>query len=149
MKILCKDHEMAAARRLMELVSTIDPRIEIVHETMPRTYAQRFLARAGSRLFSVPVEDIAYFYIRNRLCCIRTIHNTDHFITKSLDEVEQETDNTVFFRINRQFIVNYRHIQQVQSWFSGKLKVKVKPEIPEDIIVSRLKAGEFKKWLGE
>ncbi|UYQ94800.1 LytTR family transcriptional regulator DNA-binding domain-containing protein [Chitinophaga horti] len=148
MKILCKDHEMAAAKQLIALVSSIDPRIEIVHEPQ-RPAAQRFLARSGSRLCSVPVEDIAYFYIRNRLCCIRTIHNTDHFITKSLDDVEQETDNTLFFRINRQFIVNYRHIQQVQAWFSGKLKVKVKPEVPEDIIVSRLKASEFKKWLGE
>lgn len=149
MKLLFKDHEMAAAQKLAALVSAINPKIEIIQEGPVKSPAQRFLARSGSKLYSVPVEEIAYFYIKNRLCCIRTTNNTDHFITKSLDEVEQDTDATTFFRINRQFIVNYRHILQVQSWFSGKLKVKVKPEIPEDIIVSRLKASEFKKWLGE
>lgn len=52
-------------------------------------------------------------------------------------------------RANRQFILNYNSIEKIITWSSGKLKVTVQPEAYEEIIVSRLRAGEFKKWLGE
>lgn len=113
-----------------------------------RTPVQRYLVRKGTRLFPVSVDDIAYFYVKGRFSCIRTVCDTEHIIEKSLDELEQEVDRTLFFRINRQFIASYPSIRQVHTWFDGKLKVWLSPAIEEDIIVSRLKAAEFRRWLG-
>lgn len=109
----------------------------------------RFLARTGTRLISTSTEQIAYFYTRDKLQFIKTIKNEDLIIDKRLDEIEAEVDSKLFFRANRQFILNYNHIEKVHAWFSGKLKVQVQPAAYEDIIVSRLRAADFKKWLGE
>lgn len=111
-------------------------------------YKDRFLARNGTRLISIPVGDIAYFYTRDKMQYIKTEHQQDYIIDKRLDDIEGEVNPKSFFRLNRQFIVSYRHIEKVHTWFNGKLKVQVKPAACEDIIVSRLKANDFKKWLG-
>jgi DNA-binding LytR/AlgR family response regulator len=114
-----------------------------------RETKSRFLARSGTRLISTSTDQIAYFYTREKLQYIKTIKNEDLIIDKPLDEVEKEVDPKIFFRANRQFILNYNHIEKVNAWFSGKLKVQVQPPSYEDIIVSRLRAADFKKWLGE
>jgi two-component system, LytTR family, response regulator LytT len=112
-------------------------------------HRQRFLAKAGTRLISTPVENIAYFYTKDRFQYIKTMTNQDLLIDKRLDDIEAEVEAARFFRANRQFILNYKNIEKVHAWFSGKLKVQVSPMPYEDIIVSRLKAADFKKWLGE
>lgn len=66
-----------------------------------------------------------------------------------LDEIEEKVAADKFFRVNRQFIINYKSIDKVYTWFNGKLRVVVEPAAHEEIIVSRIKTSEFKKWLGE
>jgi two-component system, LytTR family, response regulator LytT len=110
---------------------------------------KRFLAKAGTRLISVSCDLIAYFFTKQRLQYIKTFNGEEYILDKRLDEIEMEIDGSVFFRVNRQFILNYNSIKKTHTWFSGKLKVAVQPEAYEEIIISRLKAGEFKKWLGE
>lgn len=114
-----------------------------------RAPVQRYLVRKGTRLFPISVHDIAYFYVKDRFSCIKTVCDTEHIIEKSLDDLEHEVDNAIFFRANRQFIVSYPSIRQVYTWFNGKLKVCLSPDTGEDVIVSRLKAADFRKWLGE
>lgn len=131
---------------------TIDRNIlEVLRRNGPTEVQKkkRFLAKLGTRLISIPVENIAYFYTREKFQYIKTLQNEDLMIDKPLDEIEEELDSETFFRANRQFIVNYNNIEKVHSWFSGKLKVQVSPFSYEEIIISRLKATEFKKWLGE
>lgn len=112
-------------------------------------FKTRYLAKNGTRLISIAQADIAYFYTKDRLQYIKTKANDDYVIDKRLDEIETEIDSQVFFRANRQFIINYGNIERVHTWFSGKLKVQVKPVSYEEIIVGRLKANDFKKWLGD
>lgn len=109
----------------------------------------RFLAKAGTRLISVPIESIAYFYTKERIQFLKTFNNEDYILDRTLDEIEADLDSKAFFRANRQFVVGYKSIEKVHSWFSGKLKVQVQPASYEDVIVSRLRAADFKKWLGE
>jgi two-component system LytT family response regulator len=44
-------------------------------------------------------------------------------LNKSLNQIEKRLDSTIFLRINRQEIVNIRHITHVEKWFKGKLKL--------------------------
>jgi DNA-binding LytR/AlgR family response regulator len=112
------------------------------------SHKTRYLARNGTRLISIPAGEIAYFYTKDKLQYIKTQQNGDYIIDKRLDDIEAEVSPKLFFRLNRQFIVNYDSIEKVHTWFSGKMKVQVKPAAYEEIIISRLKATEFKKWLG-
>ncbi|MFY7816082.1 MAG: LytTR family transcriptional regulator DNA-binding domain-containing protein [Chryseobacterium taeanense] len=53
----------------------------------------------------------------------------------------------IFFRINRQMLVNRNAIITIQPYFNRKviLELKIKPE--NQTIVSRLKVTAFKEWL--
>ena len=113
------------------------------------SYKERFLVKVGSRMISVPAAGIAYFYTKDRCQFIKTANNDDLIIDKPLDDIESELDSKQFFRANRQFILNYNYVDKVQAWLSGKLRVQVKPAAYEDIIVSRLRSTDFRKWLGE
>ncbi|ULQ56956.1 LytTR family DNA-binding domain-containing protein [Flavihumibacter rivuli] len=110
---------------------------------------QRFLAKRGTRLISVPVNTIAFFYVKDRNQFIKTTNNEDILIDLWLDDIEPQLDERFFFRVNRQFIICYNHIDTVHLWYNGKLKVKMKPESHEHIIVSRLRSVDFKIWLGQ
>jgi two-component system LytT family response regulator len=132
------------SEKMRDKILTLLQQAEQVAET--RT---RYLAKNGTRLISVLVDDIAYFYTKERLQYIKTVKGENYILDKRLDEIETEVNPKMFFRANRQFILNYKSIEKVHSWFSGKLKVGVQPEAYEEIIISRLKATDFKKWLGE
>ncbi len=107
MKILINETEAIAAQKLREMIATIDPDVEILQfnshvdkllSTLRNTQTvQRYLVRSGTRLISVAIQDIAFFYIRDRMACIRTHQNTDHFIDKSLDDIANELDPHDFF----------------------------------------------------
>jgi DNA-binding LytR/AlgR family response regulator len=115
----------------------------------PAPHKERFLIKNGTRLTPIHISQIAFFYTRDKCQYIKTCDNKDLIIDKHLDEIEGKVESKIFFRVNRQFIINYHHIEKVHAWFNGKLKVIVQPASYEEIIVSRLKTASFKKWLGE
>ncbi|GAB3319484.1 LytTR family DNA-binding domain-containing protein [Larkinella ripae] len=113
------------------------------------TYRDRFLVKQGQRLFSVPIDDIAYVFTRNKLSFIKTRDEHDWMVDYSMDELAAQLNPRRFFRLNRQVIAELRAIDKVNLYFNGKLKVSLRPAFDEEVIVSREKAGEFKVWLGE
>lgn len=64
-------------------------------------------------------------------------------ILRSLTHIESRLDDKVFFRANRSQIINLHHITDVDLWFNGKLKVKLKDKF--DVEISRRQSIKFKK----
>lgn len=112
-----------------------------------KTYKSRFLVKMGDRLVSLTNEQIAYFYSEDKLVFLQTIENKKYPVDFSLDELENTLDPTNFFRLNRQFISNINSIVSIHSYFNGKLKLVLKPNVEKEILVSREKASVFKEWL--
>ena len=54
-----------------------------------------------------------------------------------------------FFRINRQYIARFEAIEAIHNYFKGKLKVDLRPAVKEEVLVSRDRAGLFKRWLDQ
>lgn len=114
-----------------------------------REFKGRFLVKRGQRLLSVTTDDVAIIFTREKIHYLKTFDETEYIIGSNLDELEVQLDPSMFFRANRQFIINYKAINSVFSWFDGKLKLALKPASYEEIIISRLKASEFKKWMSK
>lgn len=112
-------------------------------------YKQRFLVNKGSSLVPVSTSEIAYIHTDNGLVYLKTLSNVRYVLNYKLEELEQMLDPKTFFRANRQFITSSASILKVHPFFNGKLKIEVQPSFPSDIVVSRLKATDFKAWLGE
>jgi DNA-binding LytR/AlgR family response regulator len=135
-------------------VSTTRPLMDITQlvqqlTTQKKEHKTRFLVKKGSRFYSVETKDVSHIYTKERVHFIKTFNGTDYIIDSNLDELETELDPAEFYRANRQFIINFKAIAEVIAWFDGKLKVILKPAAYEDLIISRLKANEFKKWLSK
>ena len=71
----------------------------------------------------------------------------DYAINYTLDQLEDLLDPVQFFRINRKFIVSFSAISDIISYSNSRLKVKLNSNKSDDLIVSREKVQDFKKWL--
>jgi len=127
---------------LTALIEQLQPKAE-------KEYKTRFLVKKGSRYFSIEAKNVAHVYTRERVHYLKTFDGADYIIENNLDVLEQQLSPETFFRVNRQFIVNYASVKEVITWFDGKLKLIIKPDPFEEIIISRLKAGDFKNWLNK
>jgi len=64
-------------------------------------------------------------------------------IPKSLNYMEQRLDPEVFFRANRQQIINLKFIDRIEPWFSGTLKLYLKTG--EEVELSRRQSIKFRE----
>lgn len=146
-----KDFEFAYAKFKNQVFSREQrPSISTVISEMNRKpFKTRFLVRQATMLISIKTEEVAYAYTKERCHFIKTHSGLDYPIDNNLDELEEQLDAEEYFRVNRQFIVRYSAIDKVYAWFDNKIKLLVKPVAYEDIVISRLRAPEFKRWLNK
>jgi two-component system LytT family response regulator len=95
----------------------------------------------------VEVSDIAYFYTEDKINYLCTRDDLRYPVDYNLDELEHLLDPSVFFRINRQFIVNINAIEKMLAWSKSRVKVILRPPSKEDTIVSTERSPHFKTWL--
>ncbi|SHF05198.1 two component transcriptional regulator, LytTR family [Mariniphaga anaerophila] len=114
-----------------------------------KKYRKRFLVTKGALFFKLPVEEVACFYSENRITTAYTFNRKKHIIDFSLEALEEQLDPDVFFRANRQAVVNIKAVDKIENYFGGKLKIRMHPPFEGDLVVSRLKASDFKAWVGK
>jgi len=112
-------------------------------------YKSRYMVRVGQRITAVPIEDIAYFYSESKLTFIMTVEGKKYPMDPPLNEIEPQLDPKQFFRINRQLIARFDSIAEMHPYFKGRIKLKLQPDLAEDIVVSAERTPEFKKWLDQ
>ncbi|HZF65130.1 MAG TPA: LytTR family DNA-binding domain-containing protein [Chitinophagaceae bacterium] len=111
-----------------------------------KKYKERFAVHIGRNVTLVPVEDTVLFnkeeiiYLVNR--------EGKRFITdyRSLDEVQELLNPKNFYRANRQTLVHLPFVESYRTDDTGKITVKMRLSKADDIIISKEKAAEFRKW---
>lgn len=116
-------------------------------KSQQQEFKSRFMVRIGQRILAIPVENVAYFSSESKLTYIVTSDNKRYPFDLPLDEVDQQLDPKIFFRINRQYIVRFSAIAEIHPYFKGRIKLKLNPDQPDEIVVSSERTPEFKKWL--
>ncbi len=111
-----------------------------------KQYKERFAVHMGRSVTLVPVEEIALFLKEELIYLINKEGN--RFITdfRSLDEVEELVNPKLFYRVNRQHLVHLPCIESYRGDDTGKLTLKLRGIKTSELIVSKEKAAEFKKW---
>jgi two-component system, LytTR family, response regulator LytT len=106
-------------------------------------------AKTYRKSFLIPVESrtIAWFHTEKDLVYAHTIDNQKYIIEETLEELEQQLAPELFFRANRQYIVNRKAIFEVEHYFNGRLLIHSTPATPDNILVSKARAPVFKNWL--
>lgn len=133
--------------RKIHASSMVDEKISKVYEQLVNPWKTRFFVRVGSHFQSVPVEDVAVFFVEERCTFLRTSGGKSYALDLSLDQVQKKVNPSLFFRINRNYLINLNFISEIISYSSTRLKIKLNSFTNDDMIVSRDKSAEFKQWL--
>lgn len=110
---------------------------------------ERFLVKTGRHLTSVHISQVAFFYCENKTVYLKTKDDRNHILKSSIEEIEHTVSPRDFFRISRQIIVSRYAIKKIIIWFNGTLRVDLQPGDHSNIIISKLRAPQFRQWLGE
>lgn len=122
--------------------------LETLRKQQSDNYLQRMLIRFGHSLKLVDLSDAAYFYTKDKITFLVTRSTGKRYpVDYPLDKLEDLLDKKVFFRINRQFIVNVHAIREMHPYSKSRVKVELEPSTDLETIVSTERAAEFKKWL--
>lgn len=106
-----------------------------------------FLIFKNNKYVTIQTENIAFFCIKNDMPVIMTFDKAEYPITQSLDEVQKLLAPIQFFRLNRQYLVNFAAIREAEHYFSRKLIVKLTVNTEEKLLVGKDKATTFLSWL--
>ncbi|WP_207492078.1 LytR/AlgR family response regulator transcription factor [Aridibaculum aurantiacum] len=123
--------------------------LESINKDKEPEYKQRFLVSIGSRLKTIEVDDINYFYSAEKITFLVTKDNQRFPIDFSLDKLALMLDPKHFFRINRQMMVKLYAIGNIHVFSKGRLKLDLQPASKEEVFVSLDKVTDFKEWLGK
>lgn len=108
-----------------------------------------FLVFSNNKYSNIPVDRIAFFYSQFGGTILVTFDQKEYSIPQSLDELGQLVSSIQFFRINRQYLISFSAIVEVEHYFSRKLLVSLKISTPEKPLVTKDKASRFLQWLEE
>lgn len=104
----------------------------------------RIFIKDGEKCWIVRVGDIRMFEVCGNYSRVHFEDNKP-LILKSLNQLEEKLSPKIFFRANRQQIINLQYIQNVEPWFNGRLQLKLTKG--EAIEVSRRQAIRLRELL--
>ena len=122
---------------------------ELQQKLQPKEYRKRFLVKQAQKLVSIDVSDIAYFYSDGRLNFFKTSDNKKYVVDYTMDELEDMLDPQRYFRTSRSFYVSVNCIDQIHDYFGNRLLLNLNPAVDKEVLVSREKVMDFKKWMGK
>ena len=110
----------------------------------------RLLVKKGIEYVSLKMEDVALFYTENKIVYVIDKDGKKFLIDKTLNELETVLHKKIFFRVNRQYIVNLSFVKSYKSYEKVKLQLDlVVPNINHFIIISQITASHFRRWIAE
>lgn len=134
-----KEHLLSGGERALNM--------ERVIQQMESPYKQTLLVNYREKIIPVKLAEVGLIYSSEGTVSLYLQDNRSFMVSYTLEQLELLLDPYQFFRANRQFIVNRDFIDDVESYFNRKLVIFSKVKSPEKIIVSRIKAQLFLKWL--
>jgi two-component system LytT family response regulator len=108
------------------------------------TATDQIFIKEGEKCWMVKLQEIELFEIVGNYTRVFFEENKP-LIYKSLNQIEEKISTNLFFRINRQQIINLNCIKKVTPWFNGKLKIELNNGL--EVETSRRQALKFRQYL--
>ena len=112
-----------------------------------REYKKRFSVKVGQHIKLINIEDIECIYSENKGTYAYTNEGRNYLLDVTLDQLEDELEPHVFFRVSRKFYVNINAIKDIISYTNSRLQVKLNHFKEQNVIVARERVKDFKNWL--
>lgn len=108
-----------------------------------------FLVFKNNKYVNVLTENIAMFYVKYDTLVMMCFDSQEYFINYSLEQIQSLIPGKQFFRLNRQYLINFNAIKEAEHYFARKLLVNPVVPVKDKLLVSREKVSEFLHWLDD
>lgn len=119
----------------------------VLQQLQRTTYKERFILRVGEHLKSLRVSDICFVASEDKATYATDTTGKRYIIDQSLDEIQQQLDPQLFFRISRKYLVHIESFTDIIAYSNSRLKLALKHCNDNAVIVSRERVNDFKAWL--
>ena len=129
------------------VATSINQLKELLLNNSVENFKERFAIKIGQHIKLISLKDISCFYSENKSTYILTNEGRSYLLEDSLEKMEVELNPSMFFRINRKYIVKVSSIEDIVAYSNSRLKVKLTNSSLDDLIVSREKVKDFRGWI--
>ena len=150
LKPINKEHLVRAIEKFRQMNGKIPFDInEFVNiiDQKKSAYKSRFVITIGNKIKTVETSEIAYFYSLEKNTFLTSNEGKNYPLDFSLDHLETILDPEKFYRINRQYLINFFAISAIQILSKSRIKLVLTPSTDTEVFVSNARASEFRKWL--
>ncbi len=106
-----------------------------------------FFVQEGDKVKVLKIEKVAYFFAEGKYVFLTTWDKKQHLVDYNLSQLIELLDNTLFCKINRQFIIHLDAIADIIPQAKSKLRLTLNPSTKKEVIVSSERSAEVKSWL--
>ena len=112
-----------------------------------KKWRDHFLVHIYDGFKLIKAADISYFFSENGIVRAYLSDGKSVTISQSLNDLEQQMNPDLFFRVNRQYMVNIDSIDKLTNFFKYKMTISLHgfPELR--IVVSKDRFTQLKIWL--
>lgn len=122
-------------------------KLEALLKGIGRSFKERFIIKVGDHIRSVEVKSVDYFVSQEKATFLQTREGKRFIVDFTLDQVEALVDPSVFFRINRKYLVSFEAITDIIAWSNSRLRLVLRNCDDREVVVAREKVNAFKEWL--
>jgi two-component system, LytTR family, response regulator LytT len=106
-----------------------------------------FLVFKNNKYITVRTENISYFYVKYDAAILVSFDGQEYSLNYSLDHIQNLLTQKQFFRLNRQYLINFQAVKEVEYYFARKLLVNLTVHVDDKLLVPREKVSAFLEWL--
>lgn len=120
---------------------------ELLMKLKPTSGKSSFLVFKQQKYTNVATDNIAYFYVKHEVTHLVCFDKEVFTLNQSLGQVEALVSSLQFFRINRQYLVNFKAIREMEHFFQRKIYIKLVVDTAEKLLINKEKTADFFAWM--
>ena len=110
----------------------------------------RLVVQKGIENVLLRLDEIVFFYTESKIVFVVDQSGKKYLSGYTLAALEKKLNPLVFFRANRQYLINIDYIRSFRSFETVKIKVNMDINgLSLSIIISQETAANFRKWMHE
>ena len=152
LKPVCRDDLKKALEKYKRLEQHFTQTSVLSHflQNFSHQKKTRLLVKKGLENISLLLEDVVLFFTENKIVYVIDKTGRKYLVDKNLSDMEADLDNKIFFRVNRQYIINLHYIRSFKAYERVKLQIELTvTDLNYFIVVSQETAPLFRKWISE
>jgi len=110
-------------------------------------FKKRFVVAISGKIKVIETGEVAFFYSNEKNTFLCSFERRHYPLDFSLDHIQDMLDPELFFRVNRQYIVQYRSISGIDILSKSRIRITTNPPSEHEILVSSARTSEFRNWL--